>query len=193
MREVAHWVEFAYICVFSGILVVTTVSQVSEYYQYVFTHRAPYLKHTSSMFVHSICGTTSNLIPCPNKLIPQLTCKSKVQGQMQIPEKQTVANLAVNQLITQRVTQFVMLLHTTVQALPWRYTHTRRKLQTIYWFTFKVKCLILHVHPPLCLCVCISQWVSFSCVALFFLCWPPAPVLIWFTPVPQSCGRGGFW
>lgn len=39
--------------------------------------------------------------PSPNKLIPQLTCKSKVQGQMQIPEKQTVANLAVNQLITE--------------------------------------------------------------------------------------------
>lgn len=38
------------------VLAVTTVSIVGSHF---FTYRAQYLKHTSPMFVHSICGTTS--------------------------------------------------------------------------------------------------------------------------------------
>lgn len=45
------------------------------------------------------------LILCPNKLIPPLTRKSKVQGRMQILEGLTEPKLALNQLMAHTETQ----------------------------------------------------------------------------------------
>lgn len=112
-----------------------------------------------------------DLIPCPNKLIPQLTCKSKVQGHMKIPGRQTVPNLAVNQLNTHRVTQFVMET--------WSDTHTHNPGSLSHtlkaWMKNlqQVKCLysiylsaILHfaflfVLMYVFICVCVYMAVGF--------------------------------
>lgn len=51
----------------------------------------------------SIPATGQPVIPRTNKLIPPPTRKSKVHGQMQIPDRQIVPKLAVNQLITHTV------------------------------------------------------------------------------------------
>ncbi len=150
-----------------------------------------------------------DLIPCPNKLIPQLTCKSKVQGQMQIPERQTVPNLAVNQLITHRMTQFVMeTWHTQTCRLTHTHTHTKGGNEKLLFFCFQSKMSLFHTQNSacmplcanaclyMCVCECVCVYVPadffFPCFSLPFLCWPPAPacVPIWFVSVAFSFGRG---
>lgn len=151
-----------------------------------------------------------DLIPCPNKLIPQLTCKSKVQGHMKIPGRQTVPNLAVNQLNTHRVTQFVMET--------WSDTHTHNPGSLSHtlkaWMKNlqQAKCLysiylsaILHFAFPICANVCVYMCVCvygcgfffFPCFSLSFPCWPPAQHVFWYGlslwPFPLGAELSEIW
>lgn len=65
-----------------------------------FPHRGPGCQIYPHVCPFQQLGNQRGLILCPNKLIPQLTSQSKVQGWTQIPHGLIESKLAVNQLFT---------------------------------------------------------------------------------------------